>query len=56
MAALLALHYRQVYPGRVRCWTFAPPGGLLSPGASDSLQDICYSLVTSKVGWAAGWG
>jgi hypothetical protein len=54
VAALLALHYRQVFPGRVRAWTFAPPGGLLSPGASDSMQDICYSLVTSKVGGREG--
>jgi hypothetical protein len=48
VAALLALHYRCIYP-RVRVWCFAPPGGLMSPAAAASLKDICYSLVSAKV-------
>jgi sn1-specific diacylglycerol lipase len=50
VAALLALHLRTRYSGRVQCWAFAPPGGLLSPAAANSLQDICTSLVYAKVG------
>lgn len=49
VAALLALHYRARYAS-VRCWSFAPPGGLMSPAAAASLSDICYSLVSAKVG------
>ena len=49
VAALLAMHYRNVFPGRVKAWCFAPPGGLLSPAAAESLEDICYSLVSAKV-------
>lgn len=48
VAALLALHYRGLFP-RVRVWCFAPPGGLMSPAAAASLKDICYSLVSAKV-------
>uniref|UniRef100_A0A383W0M9 sn-1-specific diacylglycerol lipase n=1 Tax=Tetradesmus obliquus TaxID=3088 RepID=A0A383W0M9_TETOB len=47
VAALLALHYRSLFP-RVRVWCFAPPGGLMSPAAAASLKDICYSLVSAK--------
>ena len=49
VAALLAMHYRNVFPGRVKAWCFAPPGGLLSPAAAASLEDICYSLISAKV-------
>lgn len=49
VAALLALHYRARYAA-VRAWCFAPPGGLMSPAAAASLKDICYSLVSAKVG------
>jgi len=49
VAALLALHFRGRYP-RVRAWCFAPPGGLMSPAAAASLKDICYSVVSGKVG------
>jgi hypothetical protein len=48
VAALLALHYRARYSS-VRCWSFAPPGGLMSPAAAASLSDICTSLVSAKV-------
>jgi hypothetical protein len=48
VAALLALHYRSIYPS-VRVWCFAPPGGLMSPAAATSLKDICYSVVSAKV-------
>jgi hypothetical protein len=48
VAALLGLHYRARYAS-VRCWCFAPPGGLMSPAAASSLKDICYSLVSAKV-------
>ena len=50
VAALLALHYRARYPSvDVRAWCFAPPGGLMSPGAAASLEGACHSLVSAKV-------
>lgn len=50
VAGLLVMHYRARYPSiDVRAWCYAPPGGLLSPGASAALEDCCHSLVSSKV-------
>lgn len=50
VAALLAMHYRARYPGtRVAAWCFAPPGGLMSPGAAASLEGTCFAVVSAKV-------
>ncbi|KAI8466705.1 MAG: hypothetical protein J3K34DRAFT_432920 [Monoraphidium minutum] len=49
VAALLVMHYRARYPSIcVRAWCYAPPGGLMSPGASAALEDCCHTLVSSK--------
>ncbi|GLI65498.1 hypothetical protein VaNZ11_009046 [Volvox africanus] len=33
---------------KLRCWAFAPPGGLMSPKAAELTHGICISLVHAK--------
>jgi hypothetical protein len=44
------MHYRARYASTpVAAWCFAPPGGLMSPGAAASLEGACTSVVSAKV-------
>lgn len=47
VAALLALRLRRLIPN-TRCWAFAPPGGLISPGLSLRMRDWCTSVVVGR--------
>lgn len=33
---------------RVKCWAFAPPGGLADPHVAEAAQDFCTSVVLGK--------
>lgn len=44
---LVALYLRNYFP-RVKCWAFAPPGGLADPNVADAAQDFCTSVVLGK--------
>ncbi len=48
IAALLAMMLRQRAP-EVKCYAFAPPGGLLSPAAAAAVKPFVTSVVVGKV-------
>ena len=33
---------------RVKCWAFAPPGGLADPHVAEAAQEFCTSVVLGK--------
>ena len=47
VAAVLSMHLRTRYPG-LRCWAFAPPGGLMSVGGSLAMREYCTSVIIGK--------
>ncbi|GAX83082.1 hypothetical protein CEUSTIGMA_g10508.t1 [Chlamydomonas eustigma] len=47
VAALLAMHLRLRYPN-LHCWSFAPPGGLLSPQACLDMKPYCTSVIIGR--------
>ncbi|PNH00433.1 Sn1-specific diacylglycerol lipase alpha, partial [Tetrabaena socialis] len=47
VAALLGPLLREQFPN-LRCWAFAPPGGLMSPQAASLTRDYCVSVVHAK--------
>ncbi|KAG2493286.1 hypothetical protein HYH03_008422 [Edaphochlamys debaryana] len=47
VAGLLGPVLRVRYPN-LRCWAFAPPGGLMSPKAAELTREFCISVVNAK--------
>ncbi|KAG2493283.1 hypothetical protein HYH03_008419 [Edaphochlamys debaryana] len=47
VTGLLGPLLRVKYPN-MRCWAFAPPGGLMSPKAAELTREFCVSVVSCK--------
>lgn len=46
-SVLVALYLRNFFP-KVKCWAFAPPGGLADPHVADAAREFCTSVVLGK--------
>ncbi|KAL0029095.1 hypothetical protein WJX77_006448 [Trebouxia sp. C0004] len=46
-SVLIALYLRNFFP-KVKCWAFAPPGGLADPHVAEAAQEFCTSVVLGK--------
>ena len=51
VAALLALKLRAFFD-KVHCWSFCPPGGLVTAELAHVMEPYCTSVVLGKV-WLA---
>ncbi|KAL3156144.1 hypothetical protein ABBQ32_012435 [Trebouxia sp. C0010 RCD-2024] len=46
-SVLVALYLRNFFP-KVKCWAFAPPGGLADPHVAEAAQEFCTSVLLGK--------
>lgn len=46
-SVLVALYLRNFFP-KVKCWAFAPPGGLADPHVADAAKEFCTSVLLGK--------